>query len=286
MKNFRIQSLLFWVLAFVIMVAAAVYQRMTGPTHPVSGKVTIQGTEIAYTLTRSSEGEYEQEVPITVADPGVTGRLLYKRYKTSDTLTAIPFVRSGEKLVVMLPHQPAAGKLEYHVELDVKGTPARLPESGSIVTRSRDSVPAWILIPHVAIMFIGMMFGVRAGLEIFRKDPRPYTHVLWTTILLAIGGLIFGPIVQKYSFGAYWTGWPFGGDLTDNKTIVMVIVWLVAWFANRRFKDASPTGYAKWVILASLVITLATYLIPHSMFGSELKYEELDQPRPVATVIR
>lgn len=31
---------------------------------------------------------------------------------------------------------------------------------------------------------------------------------------MTLGGMILGPIVQKYAFGEYWTGFPFGGDLT------------------------------------------------------------------------
>ena len=37
---------------------------------------------------------------------------------------------------------------------------------------------------------------------------------------LGLGGMILGPIVQKYAFGAYWTGIPFGHDLTDAKNLV------------------------------------------------------------------
>ena len=89
----------------------------------------------------------------------------------------------------------------------------------------------------------------------------------FTFISLFLGGIVLGPIVQKYAFGAYWTGWPFGHDLTDNKTLVAFIFWAIAVF--RMYKDRSKTGMA----IAAMVILLMVYLIPHSMFGSELNYE-------------
>jgi hypothetical protein len=78
--------------------------------------------------------------------------------------------------------------------------------------------------------------------------------------------MLLGPAVQKYAFGAFWTGWPFGNDLTDNKTLVAVIGWLIAWLRVRKYPNRRG-----WAIAAALIL-LAVYLIPHSMFGSELDY--------------
>ncbi len=137
---------------------------------------------------------------------------------------------------------------------------------------ARGDVPAPILITHVGLMFIGLIFSTRAGLEFFSKQPKLRTLILCTIVLFSVGGLVFGPFVQKYAFDAYWTGWPFGGDLTDNKTAAMVLVWVVAWIALGRSK--AP---ARWALLAA-VLTLAVYLIPHSMFGSELDYSKTAPP--------
>ena len=80
------------------------------------------------------------------------------------------------------------------------------------------------------------------------------------------GGLIFGPVVQKFAFGAYWTGWPFGQDLTDNKTLIAFIFWVIALI--RIWRNREKRG---WILVAAIVL-LVIFLIPHSMFGSELDY--------------
>jgi hypothetical protein len=82
-------------------------------------------------------------------------------------------------------------------------------------------------------------------------------------ILLGLGGMILGPAVQYYAFGDAWTGIPFAWDLTDNKTLLAFVFWILAVVMN--IKKERPA----YVILASLVM-LAIYSIPHSMFGSQL----------------
>jgi hypothetical protein len=85
-----------------------------------------------------------------------------------------------------------------------------------------------------------------------------------------VGGLALGPVVQKYAFDAYWTGWPFGQDLTDNKTAAAFLAWLAAW----RYAPRSEHP-VRWVVGAAL-ITLAVFLIPHSVLGSQLDYSKMD----------
>ena len=145
-----------------------------------------------------------------------------------------------------------------------------LPANDEMVIRFKGDVPLFILIPHVLAMFFGMLVSTRAGLELFGTGEKLRSLTYWTLGLLGIGGLILGPIVQKYAFGAYWTGWPFGHDLTDNKTLVAFLVWAVAATALQR------GHYPRRWAFGAAVVTLIVFMIPHSVLGSELKYEERD----------
>ena len=81
-----------------------------------------------------------------------------------------------------------------------------------------------------------------------------------------IGGLLLGPLVQKFAFDAYWTGWPFGHDLTDNKTLVAFLAWLPATvlaLTRRRIGLAVAAG---WIVM------MGVFLIPHSYRGSEMDW--------------
>ena len=265
----------FWILAFLITASTAVYQRRTGPTYPVSGKTTIANTLIRYELLRTHETGKDCPVQIEVQNPEISGAVLYKRHKTSDPWTSIPMERQADSLIAALPQQPPAGKLQYKVVLSHLGDETSLAGENPVIIRFKGAVPIWILIPHVFVMFMAMLFSARAGIEALRPKSNPRKLALWTTGILFVGGFILGPLVQKFAFGALWTGFPFGFDLTDNKTLIAFVGWIIALIAGRKGKPARG-----WV-LAAATLLLIIFLIPHSMLGSELDYSKMDTPQAV-----
>jgi len=259
---------IFWSLAVIITLGSAVYQRLTGPTYPLRGKAVVAGTEVKFKLPRSAETVRDAEVRIPAPAP-LQGYLDYKRFKTEDAWARVVLAREGGDLVGLLPQQPAAGKLLYTINLT--GGYVTTPVAGEdpVVIRFKDPVPAWVIIPHVLIMFAGMLLSTAAGLAALDKKRNPRRFVLWAVALLFAGGFVLGPLVQKFAFGVAWAGFPVGIDLTDNKTLITLLFWIAALIAGRKGKPARP-----FVIAASLV-TLLVYLIPHSVLGSEFNYSKM-----------
>ena len=173
--------------------------------------------------------------------------------------------RKEGKLIGVIPNQPPAGKVEYTIVLHSNSIDYKLNEE-PVIIRFKGAVPMAVLTPHIFFMFISMLFALRVGLELFfrRVDTKYYTGVVLVTLF--VGGLILGPIVQKFAFGAYWTGWPFGHDLTDNKTLFVFIFWVIAWFVLRK----KPQNRV-WPLIAVLAM-IAVYSIPHSVLGSEIDH--------------
>lgn len=264
------KSILLWLIAFVLTVLTAVYQRMTGPTYPISGEVKIGNEIINYKLDRSHGGEGDHQIDIEIKEENIDGFLVWKRYKTNDDWTKVEMVRQNGKLVCYLPHQPPAGKLIYHVILHKNEETVVIPEKGEVIIRFKGDVPAGFLIPHIIFIFGAMLLSTRTGLEYFDEGKRFKSLTIFTFIFVIIGGFIFGPIVQKYAFGEFWTGFPFGHDLTDNKILVGFIGWLLALIAIYKFKKPK-----RWIVFASILM-FVIFLIPHSVLGSELDYNELD----------
>lgn len=266
------KNILFWFLAFMIMVGAAIYQRVTGPTHPYRGKVEISSQEtLKYKLLRSHNTDVAAPVDLVVPDKNIIGKVVYKRYKSYDEWHIEDMTRDGDKLKAVLPQLPAAGKMMYYVKLGTDENNLTPTPKEPIILRYKDPVPDWVLIPHIIFMFVAMVFSVRGGIEGLINGNKIYFYTIWTTVLFFIGGFVFGPIVQKYAFGAYWTGFPFGHDLTDNKVLFSIVFWIFALW--RIPKD--PKNGRWWVVLASISL-LAIYMIPHSMLGSELDFRELE----------
>jgi len=266
------------------MLAAGVYQRYTGPTYRLRGSYAVGEQTIRYRLVRSAYSTGDTVVAIP-APAGVTGDLLYRRYPTEDEFTRTPLVRRDGELAGTLPVQPPAGKLEYHLELSAPSGSAIVPDTGeNAVIRFKGEVPAWVLILHVAFMFFGVLVAWRAGLGALLSG-HGLKRLGWAALVLfALGGFLLGPWVQKYAFDDWWTGVPFGWDLTDNKTLVMWLAWFFALIVIGRAqrRDASEAGSrgertARLAVVVASIVTVAVYLIPHSMAGSQLDYEAVDR---------
>lgn len=253
---------LIWILAIFITLGSAYYQRKTGPTYPKKVSVNLAENNLSFKLIRSGITGEDCKIEIPVKSDSISGKIFYKRFPISESFNEIILIREDNKLIGMLPFQPPAGKLEYYISL-IKENEEYVSEH--VIIRFKDSVPSWALIPHVILMFAAMLLSNLAGLFAgFRIEK----HVLLGNIafiLLLLGGMIFGPIVQHYAFGQAWTGIPLGWDLTDNKTLIAVIFWLIAVLGNRKNPKFRNT------IIASIVLFLI-YIIPHSLFGSELDY--------------
>lgn len=265
--NKKTTTVLLWVLAFILTLAIFVYQRLTGPTHPVRGIETFKGEKIIYGLLRSHTALEKLPVKITVTDKTITSFLNHKRYKTDDRWEESEMKReedSSDSLIGWIPGEKPAGKVEYIIRILIDKDSFLLNKGKSIVARFKGKVPSIFLILHIIFMFFSILFALRTGMETLRKEGDYYWMVNWTLGIVFIGGMILGPIVQKYAFGDFWTGFPFGFDLTDNKVLIAVFFWILASILKKK---------SKWWVLLAASVMIVVYLIPHSVMGSELDYK-------------
>jgi hypothetical protein len=72
--------------------------------------------------------------------------------------------------------------------------------------------------------------------------------------------------MQHQAFGQWWTGVPFGWDLTDNKTVIAVAAWIFAAWQLRGGR------HARVAVLLACLVTLAVFAIPHSVWGSQINW--------------
>ncbi len=263
--NKTLKYTLIWILAVILTMGSAVYQRRTGPTYPLRGEKEIAGAKVKYQLIRSYDLSDEAKVTVIVPDTSVKGELTLRRFKSFDKWVDQPMQRHGDTLVGLLPHLPPAGKIMYEVTLVSGDQHVKLNDHPAVL-RYTGYVPRYILIPHIFFMFFGMFFSTLAGLMVLAGSRRSCIYAWITVIFVGIGGLILGPIVQKFAFDAYWTGWPFGHDLTDNKSIVAFLFWVGGLYALNKNREAKL-----WPVIAAVAL-LVVFMIPHSMLGSEIDY--------------
>jgi len=256
-----------WIVAFLLTAVSAVYQWMTGPTHPVRGAIILGGQAYGLRLERSHHTTHDQMIKIEIPDQTVQGEVKWRRFPTADPHQTLPLTRNGNFLEAALPKQPAAGKLEYQLLLR-RGVEQQLFPPRPAVTRFKNPESPSVLYPHILAMFAAMLLSTRAGLASLTGASA--TGLTYLTLgLLIAGGFILGPIMQKQAFGDYWTGAPFGFDLTDNKTLVALAAWVFA-----TWQVAAKKASARWAVVGAALITLVIFMIPHSVWGSQIDWAQ------------
>jgi hypothetical protein len=276
------KKFILWTLAFIITLSAAVYQRHTGPTYPKKMVVTVNNHLQKLKLVRSLALDARPEVKLNINDTTIRAKLFCKRFRSDEEYKSVDFKYKGypvhsfimnkifgiseEKgFFADVPQQPAAGKIQYYFEITDSAGTRTFFRDNPVVIRFKGGVPAPVLLPHILFMFAAMLFSTLSGLMSIIRYPLYKKYALWTLILIIVGGMILGPLVQYFAFGDLWTGIPFGWDLTDNKTLIALIFWILAVVMNRKKERPFYTALAA-------IVLLLVYSIPHSLFGSELDY--------------
>lgn len=232
---------------------------MTGPTHPKSVTVELNGDSYKMKLPRSGV-QHDEVVTLKGVPSDTKPQMHYRRYPTSDDYTTVDFQWKDNGWQAALPVQPVAGKLQYYITVGEKDYPADEP----VVIRYRNDVPAGILVPHILFMFAAMLFAVYTFLLVITR--KEYSRWLKITVAtLFVGGFILGPLVQHVAFGPWWAGFPYGTDLTDNKTLISFLFFVVA-LATLKWK------HNRWVVGLAVLLMIAIFSIPHSSYGSEYDY--------------
>ncbi|MCX7801217.1 MAG: hypothetical protein N2109_12855 [Fimbriimonadales bacterium] len=273
----RWKPLAAWILAVVLTGSLLIYQRRTGPTYPISVRTIVGGEHVSGRLIRSQETTAPAKVEV-VAGPTLRGQLVWRRYPTSDEWQAIEMRRDGPRLVAELPLFQRAAKLEYQVRLEApNGSLEILPTDGSAILRYKDPVPTWLLLVHILAIFCGPIFAFRGAIATLLRESNALRFAPWVVAFLTLGGFVLGPMMQKYAFDAWWTGWPVGEDLTDTKTLVAWAFWVAAWWVGRVRPKWSLAAY--W---AALVVMVGVFLIPHSVRGSQVDWTKVPHAQPSA----
>lgn len=252
----------FIVISLAITIITSIYQRRTGPTYEKKIEVTIHDETYNFKLPRSNE-LFDAPVKLYIPDQTVTADLLWRKYPTNDEYTLQEFKREGNSLVAYLPAQDPAGKLQYFINLHSGEEDKSIYNmEDPVFIRFKGHVPDWILTIHIFLMFSAMFLSNLTGFLAIVKHNSFKFFMILTVIFFFFGGMVLGPIVQKYAFGVYWSGVPFGWDLTDNKVLISFGIWFIALVANWK-------KLRHWIAILAALILIVVYAIPHSTMGSE-----------------
>jgi hypothetical protein len=281
MKYFKI------LIAILFTVLVVGYARRTTMVRSVHKVVEQNGIVIEHETVPKQVGD---QIPVISAK--VTGaaqvNLIYKIGQQGE-FVQVPMNRATNAenvFTASLPHFPKATKAWYYIEA-IKTTAAgevrvTLPDDSQtdftpILLKYEGVVPLYVIIPHVLCNFAAIFFAaltlfsaidVRRGKRTMKEAIK---YPLITFILMFLGFVPFGIGMNWFAFGVIWEAVPFGRDVTDNKSQIILLFWLATLILvkgtvlgkGENKNLVSERGYFTMVIV-TMIVTIAMYAIPHS----------------------
>jgi hypothetical protein len=184
------------------------------------------------------------------------------------------------RYIAHLPPYDIGARIRYALVLTKPdGSRVRVPSGDRYyVIKFKGRASQAVLAAHIVCMFAAFffmvltLFGAIRILRGFEDKRRTVSAARWALFLSFIGGWPLGLILNKQTFGVAWEGYPFGYDITDNKTQIVFIFWLVSlllvWgsFVGRgEDRDRIGRKGFAWSMIACFFVSLALYILPHSL---------------------
>ncbi|OGF62366.1 MAG: hypothetical protein A2Y62_17100 [Candidatus Fischerbacteria bacterium RBG_13_37_8] len=178
----------------------------------------------------------------------------------------INYKEGSQTTIVRIPEWAPQKPLPY---VTYEGRPKKL----LVVIHVVMVLGAAILLLHglyYALVFLQTRSDNRMLSSVFKKT---YSIVLWSWISFTFSTLIIGYYIAYVVFGTGWNGIPFGDDITDNKSLFVVLYWGILLFLRSGdrltispFKNRiSKRTFCTWLIVG-ILLTALVYFIPHSLF--------------------
>lgn len=263
------------IIAVVLTLIVIASARRFGPNRPYEVKASSSSFTLSHEAPRGHSGEGPAKLGLKVdADEGKATEIsveLLGRIKGDREWENIGPSREEEGTYIFeIPAKPWGTRYFYKFQGRLGDEPpiTLCREGGEpMMVKFKGSVPAWLLILHIVAMFGGFFLLIWSALHALRlaaggDDERKAAPLAWWAwAVMFIGGVPLGFAMNWYAFGVLWEAFPFGGDVTDNKTQIALIIWGIASLALTLKRGRKSGVFA--VVIA--LVVLALFLIPHSV---------------------
>lgn len=180
---------------------------------------------------------------------------------------------------VYVPSYPLGNRTYYYIDAsDKSGNRVVLPESaaGNFTTEYDYYKVRWegkasfiLLLLHIVLMVAALFLLIHAlyyaMCYIMNGEKAEHTIKAVNAGIIAffITGFPIGCVIEKQVLGNYWEGFPFGTDITDSKTLLILVLFVVFMILQKKGK-ISMKGYA-WSVIINTILTIILFLLPHSL---------------------
>lgn len=214
------------------------------------------------------------------ASPNVRSIQTYVYYRTLPlgSLRTIEMQVADGHCFAEIPTMKRGTRIEYFIEArgdnDLALRVPSIDKGFKLVFKARPQ-PA-LLISHIALMILSLALFMSSAFLAFtairrrRTSPAIARAGFVGLVLFTISAIPLGMVVAYQTFGTPWSGFPVGDDLTDNKSLAIIIYFTVSsvlyrgsLFKNDPSRDRLPIKAMPWIYLFGTIFTLTMFALPH-----------------------
>ena len=270
------------IISILITLALLILARRLSTGRPADIELERDGVQVRHRTVTEQVGQGAPGIEVRVTPPeGVAVSAAYGSPRTGEW-EELRFEHEGGGLFrARLPELGRGRRVSYAITVTVPGGASiRIPERPDtyVLLKYKGKASTLVLIAHVAAMFGSFFFMAMSLLGAIRilsglEDKAGTVRAArWVLILSFVGGWPLGFILNRQTFGTIWEGYPFGFDVTDNKTQIMFVFWLASLLLVRgsflgRGEETDRLGARgfAWAVIASFIVSLALFVVPHSL---------------------
>lgn len=277
------------IIALILTLVLASVSRRLSERKPELKIIENEGIRIEHTTVVEKIGESDVDISAEISTPHPVENyrinLVYRVGK--DDLVFVPMqpqVEDSPAFSAVIPSQPMRTKVYYYISVrDGEKNELSLPDrvnrlNSPFMIKFKGKVTPGVLIAHIIAMFAGIFFVFMVlfyDIDLLRgKDvSRDVGNLsLLATFFIFLGGMPLGWWVTYQTLGVLWEGIPIGWDITDSKTLIIFLYWIILLYLMKGtiFKKDSklnPVGEKTLAVLVlmGVILTFLLYLIPHSI---------------------
>ncbi len=265
-----------YLVALLLTVVLLVFARLMSTRHAEEFTVNAEGVVLSHKTVTENFGDG----PVVTLNSSETDReraeVRYSEH-VGGPYQVVQMTPESGKFTARLPVLPKGEKWFYQIDIYRDNMKlATFPPEREQFIKFKGHISPLILVPHILLMFATIFFGLMAvftSVDLSRgkgSAKRAVLFVLLTFISAFIGGIPLGIVVSQQTFGGSgWGGWPLGTDITDSKTEILLLCWVItlilSWGGLKDRKMLVSNGMFTFLTILSFVITFITFLIPHSI---------------------
>jgi hypothetical protein len=275
------------IIAVLITLAVLGYARKTSVGRSAKISIEKEGIKIEQMTTPKQEGETPAVIKANVSNAS-TVKLFYKvGDKPEYEIYEMKESQSEKGLYeTSVPTYPKGIRGYYYIEASSGQKPAlivTLPDKSSpkfkpVTLKYQGKPPAWLILIHVLTAFIAVFFAVLSVFSAWRvkKDNNAISAAIINPLLAVISMFVSffpsGFAMNWYTFGTIWEAFPFGKDITDNKSQIIFLAWLLililfkgSLFGKSDNKNLVGSKLYFPAVSIAFLVMLIIYAIPHSL---------------------